>query len=271
MRDNFLVSIGAVHHAPELVLSIRETFHAMLQDDPVLGAVIANYPSDRFRLLFIAGLIGSVPSLIISLTIAQVEEWWGPVLTVLLTASLALPLAWYVLHLWNREVIVFARGFSYREGGRIVYFLFSEIRSLRQRAEQVRYLGLFRRKIYQVTMTTTKDEVIRLTNLYRRIGELSARLDQGIHTALTPLITRRLLDGERVDFSDTLQMSAEGLHESGRDLPWGAFSGYKVERGKLLLLDQSAQIWFSLPLTQVDNLTLLVDFLRQRMGVKSEE
>lgn len=238
----------------------------MVEDDPILGAVLGNYPSDRFRLLLIAGTIGGAAAVILNFTLAAVETWWGPVLTVLLMAIIALILAWYVLHLWNREVILYARGFSYREGARVAFFLYHEIRSIRQRAEQLSYLGgLIRRTVYRVILKTNQDETIILTNLYHRISELSVRLEQAIHMAMVPILTRRLLEGEVINFSETLQMSSKGLHEGGRDLPWDAFSGYKVQRGHLILLRQPGEEWFSIKLSQVDNLLLLVDFLRQRL------
>jgi len=244
----------------------------MIEADPVLGAVVGVYPSDRGRLLVVAGVIGATAALILNFTLGAIRTWWGPLLTVIIMGLIVLALGWYLLHLWNREVILYARGFSYREGSRTVFFQYAEIRSIRQRAEQLAYLGnLIRRRVYRITLTTQQDETIVLNNLYSRVSELSARLEQRIHEALLPLIQQRLAGGERVPFSDTLVVTTDGLQEGGRDLPWRHFSGYKVQQGRLLLLDTSGATWFSILLSEIDNITVLVDLLRQRVRMLSNE
>lgn len=236
----------------------------MLDADPVLGAVVATYPIDRARLLIPAGLVIGLASVVLNFTLATVPTW-GPPLTVGVMAVVALAAGWWVLHFWNREIILYENGFSYREGGRDVLFHFAEIHSLRQRAEQVAYFfGLARRISYRFTLVALRGERIVLGNQYRRVGELGLRLEQGVNRQLEPAVRDRLAKGERVPFADTLRLSADGLHERGRDLPWSAYGGYRLAGGRLALLDATGAEWFSLPLAEVDNLTLLVLLLRER-------
>ncbi len=236
----------------------------MLDADPVLGAVVATYPIDRARLLIPAGLVVGVVSVVLNFTLATVPAW-GPPLTVGVMAVVALAVGWWVLHFWNREVVLYENGFSYREGGRDVLFHFAEIHSFRQRAEQVAYFfGLARRVSYRFTLIALRGERIVLGNQYRRVGELGLRLEQGVNRQLEPAIRDRLAKGERVPFSDTLRLSAGGLHERGRDLLWADYGGYRLAGGHLRLLDTAGAEWFSLPLAEVDNLTLLVGLLREQ-------
>lgn len=236
----------------------------MVEADPVLGAVVATYPADRARLLLPAALVVGVVAVILNFTLAAVPGW-GPPLTVALMALAALAAGWVVLHYWNREVVLYENGFSYREGGRDVLFHFAEIHSFRQRAEQMAYFfGLARRVSYRFTMIGLRGERIVLGNLYRRVGELGPRLEQGINRQLEPAIRDRLAKGERVPFADTLRMSADGLHERGRDLPWADYGGYKIGGGRLTLLAADGSEWFSLPLPEVDNLLILVARLREQ-------
>lgn len=239
----------------------------MLEDDPVLGAVLALHPSDRARLLVPAALVVGAVALTLGLTLAQVEAWWGPLLTVLIIGLVTLAAGWQVLHYWNREVILYENGFSYREGGRTVFFHYGEIRSIRQHAEQLAYFGgLVRRRVYRFTLTTFRDERLVLGNLYVRAGQLGARLEERVNAVLGPLFEERLAKGELVPFADTLRLSAAGLHDSERDLPWESFGGYAVQGGQLLLRDRSGQTWFAAPLEAVDNIALLLGLLRQRQG-----
>jgi len=236
-----------------------------IEADPILGQPLANYPSERLRPLIIAGIIGAPVALALGLTTAQVLDWWGPVLTLVIMALVSLGLAWYVLHIWNREIILYERGFSYREGSNTVFFLYEEIASIRLHAERLAYFGgLLRRDVYRFTVTTKQDEHFRITNLYRRAAELGTRLTDQLNRTLGPKIALRLANGETVSFGDTLTIRADGLGESGRVLAWDAFGGYRIGGRKLTLLDQAGAVWYALPLSEVDNINLLLEVLRER-------
>ncbi len=236
----------------------------MIEDNPVLGAVIASYPSDRGRLLLPGAIVCGAVAVLLNFTLAEEQAWWGPVLTVIVMALVVLGVAWYILHLWNREVILYEQGFSYREGSRPVYFRYTEIKSIRQRGERRAYFGgLFRRAVYEFVLTTWAGDVIVLNNVYRRVAELGARVEQKANAVLWPAIAERLAQGETVPFSDSLGLTARGLHENERDLPWEQFGGYRIENRRLVVLDRAGAVWFSALLTEVDNITLLLNVLRE--------
>jgi uncharacterized membrane protein YobD (UPF0266 family) len=241
-----------------------------IDPDPLLGQALANYPSDRLRPLIIAGVIGAPIALALGLTTAQVLDWWGPVLTVILMALVVLALGWYVLHFWNREIILYEQGFSYREGSKTIFFMYAEITSIRLRAEQLAYFGgLLRRTIYRFTVNTREDERFTITDLYRRADELGTRLTERINRTLQPEIARRLAADETIPFGDTLALSSAGLREGGRELAWADYGGQRIGGRKLTLFDRSGAIWYAVPLSEVDNITLLLDILRERAPQKN--
>ncbi len=243
-----------------------------IEPDPILGEAVANYPSNRLRPLIVAYGIGGPVALILALTTAQITAWWGPLLTVAIMAVVTLVLGWYVLHLWNREIILYSRGFSYREGSRVIFFLYNEVASIRLHAERLAYFGgLLRRDVYRFTVTTAQDERFTITNLYRRADELGTRLTEHIDRVLGPKIGRKLANGEAVAFGDTLVLRAEGLRDQDRGLAWADFGGYRIGGRKLALLDSTGAVWYSLPIAEVDNITLLLEVLRQRQPVKKAE
>jgi hypothetical protein len=237
----------------------------MFEADPLLGEYVAHHPSDRLRLLLQAGSALAVVWFVTTVALLNVEAAVASTITVGIIAAASLALGWYLAHLWNREVVVYARGFSYREGSAVVYVPYNEVRTLRQLAERRTYFGgLLRRTIYRVDMTTIRDEHITLTPLYRRMDALSQRLEAETARALRPAIEKRLAEGERVPFGDTLALSAEGLHEAGRDLPWARFDGFSLQGGRLVLAADDNPDWYSVPLRAVDNLRLLLALLAER-------
>lgn len=236
----------------------------MIDYDPLLGEVLAIYPSDRLRLLIPAALICGAAALALGVTFAQVTDWWGPAVTLLGMAAVTLLAGWWVLHRWNREVIVYRRGFTYREGSQVVPLLFNEIKSIHQSGEQLAYFGgRVRRNLYRITMTTVRGEVIVLTNLYRRVGELGELLERLITETLRPRFAAWLEQGETVSFNG-LAISAAGIHQGEDHLPWGEFAGYRVQNRRLVIAARGGD-WRGVPLNQLDNIVLLLGWLRERL------
>jgi hypothetical protein len=242
----------------------------MLEDDPVLGPALANYPSNRARLLLIGAAVLGVIWFVITVVLLPVEAGVAATITISVLGLVTLVIGWYISHLWNREVVLYKQGFSYREGSFIAYIRYDDVASLRQRAERVSYFGgLVRRTIYRSILKTAQDETIILNNVYKRMDELGVRLEQQIYAVLRPVIVRALAKGESVPFADTLTLNAQGLHDSDRHLAWPDFGGYKIQSGRLLLFTQSGETWFSAPLAEVDNITVLLDLLKQREPAKA--
>lgn len=237
----------------------------VIEPDPLLGEALAHFPSDRLRPLLISGLVGAPVALLLGFTTAQVVEWWGPALTVIIMALVVLALGWYVLHVWNREIILYERGFSYREGSETVFFRYDEIASIRLRAERLAYFGgLLHRDMYRFTVTTTEAERFTITNLYRRADELGTRLTDRINRVLGPQLAQHFIDGKVIPFGDSLTASRSGLREGGRELAWADFGGYRLGASRLTLLDTAGAVWYAVPLSEVDNVTLLLELLRDR-------
>jgi hypothetical protein len=238
-----------------------------IEPDALLGEPVANYPSDRMRPLIIAGVVIAPVALALGLTTAQVTDWWGPVVTVVMMALVVLGAGWYVLHLWNREIVLFERGFSYREGSKTVFFLYDEIASIRLRAERLVYFGgLLRRDVYHFTVTTTEAERFAITNVYRRAAELGTRLTDAANRVLGPKVARKLAAGEKVGFGDSLWASRDSLYDGAAALAWADYGGYRIGGRRLTLLDASGAVWLALPLADVDNVTLLLELLREKQA-----
>jgi hypothetical protein len=235
-----------------------------LDPDPVLGAPLGNYVSDRFRLLLIAGVAVLAIGLFLNFTVGAIQEGWGPPLTALLTAATVLGTGWWVLHWWNREVILYQRGFTVGEGARVVPIHYDEVARVHLQAERVSYLGLVRTERYRCTLTTIHDEQIVINGWYRRASDLGTRLNILVDAALRPQIEARWAAGESIPFNESLALSTDGLHSDGRMLAWADYGGTRIADGRLTILDSAGEAWASLPLASLDNLTLLIALLRER-------
>jgi len=238
-----------------------------LESDPLLGKPLANYPSDRIRALFIAAIIGGIAALILNFTVAAISEWWAPPLTVILMSGLALGMGWYILHIWNREIILYERGFTYQEGSNTAPFHYEEIVAIRLHAERLRYFGgLIRRNRYRYRVVVRNGDVMIINgDWYKRAGELGTKLSEQVNALLIPRLQAAFDQGDSLAFGDQLSATREGLNADNSTLIWGQFSGYTLSGGQLVIRDQQGEIWFSQPLGEIDNITMLIAILRERL------
>jgi len=251
-----------------------------IQTHPALGDPIDNFPSRRLPPLLTAWgfLIGI--SLLWNLATWPFDlSAYGPAIAITF-ALIALVLGWWVMHLWNREVILYERGLTYREGSRDVPFRYDELRGIRLRAEQLAYFGgALRRTIYRITLHTHNGETIPLNNIYRRVQVLGDKLNQRVTDLRRPDILAAISNGESVPFGGGLSLNSAGITVAASELagatddahlPWAAFSGYNIAKRHLQLLTDEEAIWYSLPLHEVENLVLLLEVLRQQRDIATE-
>ncbi|MDZ4768618.1 MAG: DUF6585 family protein [Chloroflexota bacterium] len=243
---------------------------AVIPSDPMLGGALAHHPSNRLLPLLTAALIGALIAGVLALTVAQSDAWWALPVTVGGVALAASVLGWYVLHNWNREVVLYQRGFSFREGSQVVYFAYDEVKWVGVRARRLAYFGgLYQRDRYQIDVVTYAGDAITVTPLYQRVPELAARLTEQVDRPLRVEVERAWQRGETITFSETLGLSRDGLTLTNADrsqekLAWADYSGYKIGRGALAIARRDGTVFTEAPLDALYNHTLLIDLLKQQ-------
>jgi hypothetical protein len=239
----------------------------MIQADPMYGAVVANYPSDRRTPLLISAAILFAVWLSIGLPLASTSEealpFWAFAATMLLVfGGTTVGLAWWVAGLWNREVVLYEKGFRYREGSRNVYFTYAELRGVRRRIVRQTFVGFFQRDQYQVYVFTYGRDRILLNNIYLNIDDLSDRIEKQMMPFRRPVIEHAYDNGKTVLFGDTFGLSQQGLHDDARVLAWAQFKGTRMQGGRLCFVAADGQDWLALRLDEIENVMLLLEKLR---------
>lgn len=240
---------------------------------PVLGEHVDNFPSRRMPPLLIVWGTLIVVSLLFNIATYNIDlSDYGPWIATVFGVA-ALLSGWWVMHLWNREVILYEHGFSYREGSKNIPFGYIDLRAIRLHAEELSYFGgRLRRSVYRVTLYTHAGDVIRLGNIYRRVQQLGDKLNAIVTEIRRPQIQESLAAGESVPFSTELSLATNGLtvaadalegHTTDAHLPWAAYGGYNIANRQLNLLTAEGAVWFRLPLREIENLLLLLELLRE--------
>lgn len=229
----------------------------LFEDDPILGSFVAYFPSYRLRLIIQAAVLYAIPVLALQVLFAEVDSLLIP----MLYAAIALLVGWYVLHQWNREVTVYERGFTYRQGSQIGYFRYPDIIRIHQKAQRVSYFGLFRRDSITYTLNTEHAEVLKVNGIYKDVSKLGLLLERKITEARQPLVEVDLRQGRTVAFGEAA-LTKEGIHYQNTHLPWADYDHYAITGGALRLYNQADAEWAAIPLDALDNLMLLIYLLK---------
>lgn len=238
-----------------------ERIDGVLEDHPTLGKYVSHHPSQRGGLLIRGLVIYTVPVMLLNLLFINDESTVVSIILPVAFAAWALGVFWYIAHLWNREVILFEQGFTYREGSHLGIFPYVEIVALRQKVERIRF-GFASYESYHYTLVTKELETLIINNLYSDIKTMGNRLERFITRERLPLVQEQLQAGIALDFGIWLSLSKSGLEYDGHELAWQAFKGYRAQGGQLIIQSDNNDNWATIPVHEIDNVLLLVALLK---------
>jgi hypothetical protein len=242
---------------------ISEKPESVTDAHPKLGKYISHHPSNRLRLVVRALLLYALAVFMLEALFWNVDDNTASNFLPLLFAAVGLAAFWYAAHFWNREVILYENGFTYRQGSRLGQFRYVEIVRLQPDVSQLAILNMFQRTNFNYTLMTAEDEVLRITNLYSDIGKLIARLEGYIIRDRLALVQHAVNIGQAVDVGAGLCVSNTGLEYQGRELFWHEVGARSIKDGNLIVRTHDNQEWAAIPIAEVNNPMLLLTVLKQ--------
>lgn len=249
----------------------NDNIHSIFEAHPVFGKYVSHHPSRREWLILRSVLVYGVAVVILQLIFLAVPEDIETIILPILYIAVALVSSWWALHSWNREVVVYQHGFTYREGSRQGNFFHHEITRLQPDAERMAYFGLVRRTNYRYVLVTDEDETLLITNIYSDIKTLTQNLEKYITQVQRTQLENRLQGDEVVSMGETLQVSTERLIYDGNSLAWSALQGYEVRERHVHLQTNEQTTWAAIPLSAVDQPLLFLLLLKQQQATAQEQ
>lgn len=241
----------------------RDDATSIFDSDPILGNYISHHPSNRTRLMIIAGVIYTIAVGIIQLVFWNVADNIASIFIPILFAGLAGVVLWYMLHHWNREVVLYERGFSFRQGSSTAYILYMNVVKLVPNIEKNSFLG-FSWKVYDYKLVTDIDEILTINNVYSSIDKLTRVLESLVTRDRLPILRQKMQSGTAIPFNDSVSLSLEGITIDDKVLFWQEFKGQSVKNAQIILQSSDNDTWASIPVNELDNPMLLLVLLKER-------
>lgn len=241
----------------------RDDASSIYEADPVLGKYFSHHPSNRLRLMIIGGILYTLPVGIMQLIFFNVENELASIFLPTSFAAIAGAILWWILHHWNREVVLYERGFSFRQGSATAYILYANVTQLIQHIEGVSFLG-FSRTVYDYQLTTNVDEKLTVNNVYSNPDKLTRALESYIARDRLIIMRKKMAEGQELDFNVNLRITGKGIMLDDKELSWQDFKTHRVKDGQLILQSNDDEVWAAVPVNAINNPVLLIALLKER-------
>lgn len=237
-----------------------------VDDDPVLGRYLVHYTTDRLRLMLQAGVIYALSALVINVATFSLEGTLVNVVVPLLYTLVALPLIWAAAHLWNREVILFERGFTYRQGSVVAAFPYINIVQMHISLQRVLYFGIVPYERAVGILESDQGDRMRIDNVFKDARKLLQALERTITKARLPLVNQQIARGDSVAFG-ALTLTGTGITDTAnRTLPWAAFTRVALDGDGLQIISGS-ESWGRYIEADLHSAAVLVAVLKERSAL----
>lgn len=229
---------------------------------PAYGRYVSHHPSRRIMLLVRGGIIYALAIVVLQALFWNVPDNIAAIFLPMLFAGIAAAIFWYILHLWNREVVLYEHGFTYREGSRTGQFFYADITQIRQNIEQVRLFGIIPQMVYDYKMTSKHDESLTITYIYSDTQKLLNRLDKFITRDRLPMVRMNINDGKPEWFGDAFKLSKEGIEHDGMDVFWHEITGIRSRDAHLIIQTKTDEQWARVPVPEIDNVVMMIAIVK---------
>lgn len=240
----------------------RDDAASIFDPDPVLGGYVSHHPSNRVLLMIRAGLFYGVAVIALQLVFFPVPDATAGIYLPIAFAAVAGATFWYMLHHWNREVVLYQRGFTYRQGSATAYILYANVIKLLQNIEVVG-AGSLKRRFFDYKLVTDMDETLPITNVYSNPDKLTRLLEKFITRDRLQLLEGRLAKGENVSLAPDFTLTSEGILRAEDELFWHEYRGARVKNGQITIASSRDEAWATLPADSFDNPLLALAALKQ--------
>jgi hypothetical protein len=243
-----------------------------IEDDPILGKYLKHYSSHRMLLLVLGGVAYFAVFVVLTIATLGVVSTVTDIIVPILYTVAALMILWTLAHYWNREVILFQYGFSYKQGSVVATFSYYQIKSFVLNIERIRYFGVFPFVQYRCVMTSEAGDIMTLNNVYKDVPKLIDTLEKLITELRLPITNAILEQGQTANFGDALGINKQGILDlaSNETLAWNSYGGYQLDGKTLTIQAHPNTLWKTYPVSTFANLRLFVTLMKERKIVHED-
>lgn len=171
---------------------------------------------------------------------------------------------------WNKGVVVYDKGFAYRDRKGVQNWTWEEIHSLNAAVTRHYTNGIYTGTTHQYTLLNRNGGKLVFSDALTKVEDLAAVIEQAIFPRLYAQAAEQYNSGQAISFGPA-EIRKSGITIGKKTYPWPEVGQVSMERGFLRVSKKDGG-WFSgasAPASAIPNLRVLLSIIDQVIGVKT--
>jgi hypothetical protein len=184
----------------------------------------------------------------------------------LMAGSLA---GWNTYNLWNKGVMVFETGFTWRDRKGIQVWRWEELVSITSAITRHYTIGIYTGTTRVYTLYLRRHQCLRLSDCFSRVEQLAQELDRNTFPLLYGSSAECYNAGQTVTFGP-LAINTEGMVIGKTAYPWTQVKEVSIHHGFLKIFGKEAGGFggANVPVATIPNVRVLLAIIHQIVGLK---
>ena len=194
----------------------------------------------------------------------------APVLIAVLLSGLGLLAGWGAYVNWRKGVVVYERGFAYRDRTGLQTWRWDDILTMTSAITRHYHNGIYTGTTHIYTLLNRQNQKLKLVDSIGKVEDLAKTIDTNIFPLLYPRAVDQYNAGEMLAFGP-LAISKQGITIGEKTYPWGAVKEVSIHHG-ILKVTKKEGGWFSgarAAASVIPNLRVLLAIIQQVVGLKT--
>jgi hypothetical protein len=199
------------------------------------------------------------------------DKLTGPFGISLIMFALGLLAGWNAFVNWNKGIVVFERGFAYRDRKGFQIWQWEEIVSLTSAITRHYTNGIYTGTTHRYTLFNCQNVRLVLTDSFSKVEQLAQEIDENIFPILYGSAASQFNTGQALVFGPVV-ISKAGIVIGRKTYPWTDVREVSIQRG-ILKVSRKEGGWFRGARTAaalIPNLSVLLAIIHQVVDVKAD-
>jgi len=198
------------------------------------------------------------------------DKMTAPALIAFLLIVVGLLAGWGAYVNWKKGVVVYERGFVYRDRKGLQTWRWEDILTMTSAITRHYYNGIYTGTTHIYTLLNRQNQKLKLADSILKVENLANAIDTNIFPLLYPRAADMYNAGEALAFGP-VAISKQGIAIGKRTYPWTDVKEVSIRRGTLKVSKKEGG-WFSgagAAASAIPNLRVLLAIVHQIVGLKA--
>lgn len=192
----------------------------------------------------------------------------GPLVLAGILFLIGLATGWSAYSNWNKSVMIYERGFAYRDRKGVQAWQWISVVSILTAITRHYYNGVYTGTTHVYTLFNNQNEKLVLNDYFKKVEDIAKIIEQGIYPILYERATQSYNSGQMLTFGP-VAINKGGIVIGKKTYPWTDVKQVSIQNGYVKVSKKDGG-WFSgasASAAAIPNLRILLSIIHQVVGI----